>query len=159
MNKFMETAVREARIGMESGDGGPFGAVIVNRETGEVVASTHNMVLCTNDPTMHAEVAAIRAATAKLGRFSLHDCEIYSSCMPCPMCLSAIMWAKIPTLYYGATAKDAAEAGFDDDYIYRFIRNDFKSQDEESKLTMSSSDEETCRELFAEWKKMNGKSY
>ena len=73
------------------------------------------------------------------------------------MCMSAIMWAKIPTLYYGATAKNAAEAGFDDDYIYSFIRNDFKSHGEESRLTLTSADESQCQELFAEWKSKNDK--
>jgi guanine deaminase len=152
---FMQTAIQEAFSGFRAGHGGPFGAVIVknNKEQGEIIAREHNRVLLTNDPTMHAEIAAIRAATAALGRFSLHDCTIYSTCMPCPMCLSAIMWAKIPQLYYGATAKDAAAAGFDDDYMYSFIRNDLKGD----KLFIQSAEQEQCAELFTQWKNMNNR--
>jgi len=152
MNNFMKAAMEKAYEGMRAGLGGPFGAVIV--KGGEIIACEHNRVLETNDPTMHAEVSAIRAATAKLGRFSLDDCEIYSTCMPCPMCLSAIMWAKIPTLYYGSSAADAADAGFDDDYIYKFIRNDLK----DGKLSLEVIDEENCGELFSEWKSIEDKS-
>jgi guanine deaminase len=152
MNKFMKIAAEEASAGVSAGHGGPFGAVIVR--DGQIVASEHNMVLTTNDPTMHAEIAAIRAATSELGRFSLHDCEIYSTCMPCPMCLGAIMWAKIPTLYYGADAADAADAGFDDDYIYSFIRNDLK----DGKLSLEVLDKEACVGLFSEWKNKNDRS-
>jgi guanine deaminase len=148
----MKLAADEAAQGVKSGHGGPFGAVIV--KDGEVIACEHNRVLETNDPTMHAEVAAIRQATARLQRFSLHDCEIYSTCMPCPMCLGAIMWAKIPKLYYGANAADAADAGFDDDYIYSFIRNDLK----DGKLALEVVDEENCRELFTHWKSIEDKS-
>ena len=146
MTNYMKTAIDEAVTGMNAGHGGPFGAVIV--QNGEIIASAHNEVLLTNDPTMHAEVNAIRKACAKLGRFSLHDCEIYSTCMPCPMCLGAIMWAKIPRLYYGATAADAADAGFDDDYIYDFIKTDFA---DERKLSLEIIDADECRGLFSEW--------
>jgi tRNA(Arg) A34 adenosine deaminase TadA len=151
----MKSAVDKAFEGMRAGLGGPFGAVIVrkNGDNDEIIACEHNRVLSTNDPTMHAEVAAIRAACAKLGRFSLHDCEIYSTCMPCPMCLSAIMWAKIPTLYYGTSAVDAADAGFDDDYIYSFIRNNLQN----GKLSLDVIDKEECGKLFTEWKNMNDK--
>jgi guanine deaminase len=152
-NKFMEAAIQEAISGIESGHGGPFGAVIVRG--GEVVYSDHNRVLLTNDPTMHAEVAAIRGATAALGRFSLHDCEIYSTCMPCPMCLGAIMWAKIPKLYYGLSAADAAAIGFDDDYIYDFIKSNFERGD---KLILEKSDTEECRVLFQKWSDKNDRN-
>jgi guanine deaminase len=155
MKNFMEIAVQEANNGMKSGHGGPFGAVIVR--SGEVVSAEHNRVLETNDPTMHAEVAAIRKAAGALGRFSLHDCEIYSTCMPCPMCLGAIMWAKIPKLYYGCTAADAAKIGFDDDYIYDFIRNDFNVS--EPKLTVEKIAEyENCLELFRTWADKNDRN-
>jgi guanine deaminase len=151
-DKFMEMAIQEANDGVKSGHGGPFGAVIVR--DGKVVYSDHNRVLLTNDPTMHAEVAAIRGATAALGRFSLHDCEIYSTCMPCPMCLGAIMWAKIPKLYYGLSAADAAAIGFDDDYIYDFIKSDFARGD---KLILQKTDTEMCRELFTNWQNRESK--
>jgi len=149
----MKVAVDEALHGMESGHGGPFGAVIVRDD--EIISRGHNQVLVSHDPTMHAEIAAIRAATKKLGRFSLHDCEIYSTCMPCPMCLGAIMWAKIPKLYYGAKAADAAQIGFDDDYIYDFIKNDFADG---SRLFLESIDVAQCRELFAKWDGKNDKT-
>lgn len=99
--------------------GGPFGAVIVR--DGEVVATGSNSVTLLNDPTAHAEVSAIRAACAAVGDFNLAGCEIYSSCEPCPMCLSAIYWAGIERIYYANTRSDAAEIGFDDDFIYRQI--------------------------------------
>ncbi|GAB5364196.1 hypothetical protein AAMO2058_000948500 [Amorphochlora amoebiformis] len=119
--KYMDVAVQEAHEGVKRGEGGPFGAVIVNKK-GEIVARAHNMVLQTNDPTAHAEVTCIRKASARLGKFDLSDCKIYSTCEPCPMCFGAIHWAKIPVCVYGATAKDAAEAGFDDAFIYNAIR-------------------------------------
>lgn len=97
--------------------GGPFGAVIARN--GEIIATGTNRVTANNDPTAHAEVSAIRAAGQKLGTFDLSGCDIYSSCEPCPMCLSAIYWAHIDRLYYAATKTDAADAGFDDDFIYK----------------------------------------
>ncbi|MCL2711564.1 MAG: nucleoside deaminase, partial [Planctomycetaceae bacterium] len=117
MDSFMQIAVEAARKGMAAGMGGPFGAVVVR--DGEVVAVAHNEVLGTNDPTAHAEIVAIRKATATLGRFDLSDCTLYSTCEPCPMCLSAIHWAGIRTLYFGADRHDAAGGGFDDEFIYQ----------------------------------------
>lgn len=119
--KFMDVAVKEAQEGVTRGEGGPFGAVIVDKY-GKIVARAHNMVLQSNDPTAHAEVTCIRKASAKLGRFDLSDCKIYSTCEPCPMCFGAIHWAKIPVCVYAASAADAAEAGFDDAFIYDAIR-------------------------------------
>jgi len=118
---YMDIAVQEASEGVKKGEGGPFGAVIVGPD-GEIVARAHNMVLQHNDPTAHAEVTCIRKACARLGRFDLSDCVIYSSCEPCPMCYGAIHWAKLPKCKYAATAADAAKAGFDDQYIYDAIR-------------------------------------
>lgn len=96
--------------------GGPFGAVIARQ--GEVIATGVNRVTANNDPTAHAEVSAIRAAAQKLGRFDLSDCEIFTSCEPCPMCLGAIYWAHINKVYYGNTKSDAKDIGFDDSFIY-----------------------------------------
>ena len=148
MNKFMKAAVAQARFGMTNGHGGPFGAAVVKDD--EIISCSHNQVLSTNDPTMHAEIAVIREACSKLGRFDLGDCEIYSTCMPCPMCLSAIIWAKIPKLYYGALDVDAAQAGFDDEYIYDYIR---KGSKDETKLSTRIIDTEECRVLFDDWMK------
>lgn len=115
----MREAIREADAGMRAGRGGPFGCVIVRR--GEIVARGHNRVTSANDPTAHAEVTAIREACAKLQTFQLDDCELYTSCEPCPMCLAAIYWARIPRIFYGNTRADAAAIGFDDDFIYQQI--------------------------------------
>ncbi len=112
----MRAAIAEADAGLHANAGGPFGCVIVRQ--GEVVARGHNRVTSTNDPTAHAEMVAIRAACATLGTFQLADCELYTSCEPCPMCLAAIYWARIPTIYYGNTRADAAAIGFDDAFIY-----------------------------------------
>ncbi|MBQ8335173.1 MAG: nucleoside deaminase [Tidjanibacter sp.] len=114
-NKFMRMAIELSKQSVERG-GGPFGAVIVRN--GEVVATGSNSVTINNDPTAHAEVSAIRAACAAEGTFDLSGCEIYSSCEPCPMCLSAIYWAGIGKIYYANTRTDAAAIGFDDAFIY-----------------------------------------
>lgn len=115
----MEEAIQLADEGLRTGRGGPFGCVVVRR--GDVVGRGNNGVTSTNDPTAHAEITAIRAACRQLGTFQLTDCELYTSCEPCPMCLSAIYWARIPTVYYANTRADAAAIGFDDDFIYRQI--------------------------------------
>jgi tRNA(Arg) A34 adenosine deaminase TadA len=116
---FMREAIRLAEHGMRSGHGGPFGCVVVRR--GEIVGRGHNRVTSTNDPTAHAEVVAIRDACANLETFQLADCALFTSCEPCPMCLSAIYWARIPQVFYGNTRQDAAAIGFDDDFIYRQV--------------------------------------
>jgi guanine deaminase len=116
---FMREAIKEAEAGMRGGRGGPFGCVIVRR--GEVIARGHNRVTSTNDPTAHAEVTAIREACRTLKTFELDDCELYTSCEPCPLCLAAIYWARIPRLYYGNSRGDAAAVGFDDEFIYQQI--------------------------------------
>lgn len=107
-NKYMQLAIDLAKENVKKGFGGPFGAVIV--KNGEVIAQAANSVTSTNDPTAHAEVNAIRQACKKLNTFNLSGCEIYASCEPCPMCLSAIYWARIDKVYVAATKKDAAEA-------------------------------------------------
>jgi guanine deaminase len=118
-NPFMARAIQLSVDNVLSGQGGPFGAVVVRN--GRVVAEGVNRVTATNDPTAHAEVVAIRQACAKLGGFELKDCELYTSCEPCPMCLGAIYWARLARVYYGGVAADAARAGFDDSFIYREI--------------------------------------
>lgn len=115
----MRAAIGEADAGLRANRGGPFGCVIVRQ--GRIVARGNNRVTSTNDPTAHAEVTAIREACQALGTFSLEDCELYTSCEPCPMCLAAIYWARIPRIFYGNTRADAAAIGFDDDLIYREI--------------------------------------
>lgn len=143
----MHLAIEAARQGVAANQGGPFGAVIVRN--GEVLAVAHNEVLGSNDPTAHAEVMAIRKASAKLGRFNLHDCEIYSTCEPCPMCLFAIHWAGIRKLFFGADRHDAALGGFDDEYCYKMMDGTSDSPLFEPTIL----DKEPCRELFLEWSK------
>ncbi len=118
--RFMRMAIELATSNVRSGAGGPFGAVIVR--DGEVVATGANHVTASNDPTAHAEVTAIRNAANTLSSFELTGCTIYSSCEPCPMCLGAIYWSRCARLVFGSTAADAAEAGFDDAFIYTEIR-------------------------------------
>jgi tRNA(Arg) A34 adenosine deaminase TadA len=117
--KFMQRALDIALERMRANKGGPFGAVIVR--DGEIVAEGWNEVTSTNDPTAHAEVVAIRRACAKLGTFNLSDCDIYASCEPCPMCLGAIYWGRFRTLYFANTRFEAAEIGFDDEFIYKEV--------------------------------------
>lgn len=118
--QFLRMAIQLANENVESGGGGPFGAVIVR--DGRVLASAANTVTTKNDPTAHAEVNAIRAACDLLKSFQLQDCVVYSSAEPCPMCFSAICWARCAAVFYGSTAADAAAAGFDDDRLYRELR-------------------------------------
>ena len=119
--EFIQRAIDLAAESVKKG-GGPFGAVVV--KDGKVIAESANSVTPDNDPTAHAEVNAIRLACKKLGTFMLDGCEIYASCEPCPMCLGAIYWAHIKTIYYAGNRSDAAKAGFDDDFIYREINID-----------------------------------
>ena len=115
-NPFMARAIQLSVDNVLSGRGGPFGAVIV--KNGSIIAEGVNKVTATNDPTAHAEVVVIREACAKLGVFLLEDCEIYTSCEPCPMCLGAIYWAHLARINFGNVAADAAKIGFDDSFIY-----------------------------------------
>jgi guanine deaminase len=117
---FMEKAIALATENVTSGQGGPFGAVIVR--SGEIVATGANLVTATNDPTAHGEIVAIRNACRALGSFQLSGCHIYSSCEPCPMCLAAIYWARCDAIFYGNSAADAAAAGFDDAFLYEEIK-------------------------------------
>lgn len=152
MNKFMKIAYDEATKGMLKNEGGPFGAVIV--KDGKVVSKAHNRVLKSNDPTAHAEVNAIRKACKKLKTFDLSGCEIYTTCKPCPMCLGAIFWARISKVYFGATDKDAAKAGFDDKLFYEMLDANEKS------LNLKQIDAKTNAKLFDKWiKKSDKKMY
>ncbi|MGI8495408.1 MAG: nucleoside deaminase [Pyrinomonadaceae bacterium] len=124
--KFMRRAIELAQLGMENGTGGPFGAVVV--KDGEIVGEGCNRVTSTNDPTAHAEVVAIRAACQNLNSFQLDGCVLYTSCYPCPMCLGAIYWARPERIFYAGTHADAAEVGFDDQFIYEEIARPIESR-------------------------------
>jgi guanine deaminase len=120
-DSFMQEAIQKAVENVRLGRGGPFGAIVV--KDGRVIATGTNLVTTANDPTAHAEVNAIREACRALGAFQLTGCEIYTSCEPCPMCLGAIYWARPDRVYFAATASDAAEAGFDDSFIYEELKH------------------------------------
>ncbi len=122
----MREAIRIASENVDNG-GGPFGAVIV--KNGVIVGRGVNRVTANCDPTAHAEVSAIRDATSRLKTFDLSDCEIYTSCEPCPMCLGAIYWARLRHIYYGNTQADAAKINFDDNFIYRQIEKPIGQRD------------------------------
>lgn len=120
--EFLRRAIELAIQNVYDGAGGPFAAVIVR--DGRIVGEGVNTVTATNDPTAHGEVNAIRAACKALGTFTLAGCELYTSCEPCPMCLAAAYWARLDAVYYGASAADAARAGFDDAFLYAELRKD-----------------------------------
>lgn len=122
--EFMRRAISLAQTGVDKGAGGPFGAVVV--KNAEIVGEGFNQVTSTNDPTAHAEIVAIRRACERLGSFQLDDCVIYTSCEPCPMCLGAIYWARPARVFYAATREDAANIGFDDQFIYEEIEKNFE---------------------------------
>jgi tRNA(Arg) A34 adenosine deaminase TadA len=144
--KFMREAVRLSRDKMRRGAGGPFGAVVVRNN--KIVGRGWNRVTSTNDPTAHAEVTAIRDACKKLKTFQLDDCELYTSCEPCPMCLAAIYWARFPKVYYANTRKDAAKIQFDDDFIYHEVSVPIARR----KIPMTQLLRPEALKVFAEWK-------
>ncbi len=146
---FMKKAIAESLIGFRKGHGGPFGAIIV--QDGKIIASGHNQVLSTLDPTAHAEVVVIREACLKLGRFQLEGCELYTSCEPCPMCLSAAYWAKVDKIYFGNTRRDAAAIGFGDDLIY----SEFTLPRGKRKIKMVRLLGKEALAGFKEWKSSN----
>lgn len=147
MNNFMKIAKDCASHGMTKGEGGPFGAVITDKN-GNIIAQGNNMVLANNDPTAHAEVTVIREACKKLGTYDLSGYVLYTSCEPCPMCLSAIIWANIKTVYYGCTREDAGNIGFRDDAIYEYLEGERKDL-----LELKQLDRDNCIRLFEEYKK------
>jgi guanine deaminase len=143
---FMQEAIRLSIRMMRQGKGGPFGAVVVRK--GRIVGRGCNQVTSSNDPTAHAEVVAIRDACRRLGTFQLDDCELYTSCEPCPMCLSAMYWARLRKVWYANTRKDAAEIDFDDDFIYTEVSRPIA----ERKLVMRQLMRKEALMVFKEWK-------
>ena len=155
MNDFskecMLEAIRCSRQNVKDGSGGPFGAVIAR--DGKIIATASNKVTSANDPTAHAEIEAIRAACKSLNNFKLEGCEIYTSCEPCPMCLSAIHWARIDKIYYANTRGDAANINFDDDHIY----NEVAKPVEERVIPMVQILRDEANVAFKEWDAKEGK--
>ncbi|AFV22325.1 CMP/dCMP deaminase, zinc-binding protein [Methanolobus psychrophilus R15] len=147
MNYFMQTAIDEGRHGMDHNHGGPFGAVIV--KDGNIISKAHNDVLRTNDPTAHAEILAIRQACEVLGSFDLSGCEIYATSEPCPMCLAAIFWARIKTVYFGSDKEEVAKIGFDDSLFYELL----KGNGDGSQLNLVNVERDKCMELLERWER------
>ena len=150
-SEFMQAALDEAYRGIEAGDGGPFGSVVV--KDGEVVGSGHNRVLANNDPTCHGEMEAIRDACRALGTYDLSGCELYTTAEPCPMCLGASMWANIEAVYYGCTREDSERIGFRDDAFYRQLAG------EEETIAVEELDREACLQLFDDYESKNAQRY
>ncbi|GAA4428349.1 nucleoside deaminase [Pontibacter saemangeumensis] len=147
----MREAIRLSVDKMKAGYGGPFGAVVVR--LGEIVSRGYNNVLTSNDPTAHAEVDAIRKASQALGTYDLSDCELYTSCEPCPMCLGAIYWARFRKVYYGNTRQDAARIGFDDALIYEEIGKPLEAR----KIPMQQLLPEEAKAGFEAWEQNEGR--
>jgi len=150
--EFMKRAIQIARDGMDNNRGGPFGCVVVKE--GTIIAEGNNRVTSSNDPTAHAEVVAIRNACETLGTFQLNDCDVYTSCEPCPMCLGAIYWARPDRIFYAATRHDAADAGFDDSFIY----DELSVPDKNRTIPTQIMARDQAVKLFEEWKRKEDKT-
>src|ERR1700752_1595019 len=143
---FMRRAIALALENVRSGRGGPFGALVV--KNGRVIAKGTNRVTSTKDPTAHAEIVAIREACRKLGDFQLKGCDLYTTCEPCPMCLGAIYWARPARVFYAGVAADAADAGFDDAFIYE----ELKRPPESRRIPMVQILRDESLAVFSAWK-------
>jgi guanine deaminase len=144
-NPFMAEAIRLSVESVTEHNGGPFGCVIV--KDGKIIARGFNQVTQNNDPTAHAEIVAIREACKTLDSFQLSDCDIYTSCEPCPMCLGAIYWARPRKVYYANTRQDAAAIGFDDDFIYRELKENIGKRE----LPFEQLMKEEAQKAFRLW--------
>ena len=153
MNEFMKVANDNAKNGIENKEGGPFGAVIVDKK-GNIISNGNNKVLKNNDSTAHAEIVAIREACRKLNTYDLSEYILYTSCEPCPMCLSAAIWANIKTIYYGCTKEDANNIGFRDDIIYDYLKGNNKNL-----IKLENIDRDECIKTFEKYSKENGTIY
>ena len=144
MNKYMKRANELAKYSMDNNKGGCFGSVIV--KDGVIVGEGYNTVTSDNDPTRHGEINAIKNTCKNMSTFDLSGCELYTSAYPCPMCLGAILWANIKTVYYGATAQDTGNIGFRDDFMYEWLNN--KNEDS---LRLIEMDRKECVEVQRMW--------
>ncbi len=143
--KFMQEAIQLSQNAIDNNNGGPFGSVIVKNNI--VIGRGYNKVTSTNDPTAHAEMVAIRDACKNINSFQLEDCEIYTSCEPCPMCLGAIYWARAKHIYIGNTRQDAADAGFDDAMMY----GEICAPIEKRKIPMETVGRQAANKVFINW--------
>ncbi len=151
VNRFMQRAIELSLDNVRSGAGGPFAALVVR--DGAILATGTNQVTTSQDPTAHAEVVAIRGACQAVRNFQLSDCELYTTCEPCPMCMGAIYWARLARVYYANTRDDAARIGFDDSFIY----DQLVMPIEERKIPMIGMMREQAIEAFREWEKSQTK--
>ena len=156
MNKYMKIAKELSEDNLKTNVGGPFGACVV--KDGKIIGKGSNHVLSNNDPTAHAEVIAIRDACKNINSYDLNGCELYTSCYPCPMCLSAIIWSNIKKVYYGNTKEDAANIGFRDDYIYNYIKNLTDNTNDNSVLKLECIDREETIETFNQYTEKSDKT-
>lgn len=152
MNQYMKKAKEAAMIGINQKEGGPFGAVITDQE-GTIIAVGNNKVLREKDPTAHAEMVAIRNACKKLNTIDLSNCVLYTTCEPCPMCLSAIIWANIQKVYFACNRKDAKNIGFRDDDIYEFIKGNNQI------ISLQELDREDCLAMMKNYQQNGGNLY
>ena len=148
MNKFMKVAIQEAAKGIKNNEGGPFGAVIV--KDGKIIARAHNQVLKKHDATCHGEIEAIRKASKKLKTFDLSGCELYTTGEPCPMCLGAILWARIDKVYYGSNIKDTEIIGFDDKRFYEQFNH--------KEMILNELDRDECLKLYEDYVNLKDKN-
>ena len=155
MNEYMKIAKELSEDNLKTNAGGPFGACVV--KNGQIIGKGSNHVLKNNDPTAHAEVMAIRDACKNINSYDLSDCELYTSCYPCPMCLSAIIWSNIKKVYYGNTKEDAASIGFRDDFIYDYIKN-LTDNTSNNTLNLEIMDREETIETFQKFMKKEDKT-
>lgn len=146
MNQYMEIAKQLSEDNLKTNIGGPFGACIV--KNGKIIGKGSNHVLKDNDPTAHAEIIAIRNACRNINSYDLSDCELYTSCYPCPMCLSAIIWANIKKVYYGNTKEDAASIGFRDDFIYNYMKKLTDNKEDDTILNLEYMNREETIKTF-----------
>ena len=155
MNEYMKVAKELSEENLKTNVGGPFGACIV--KDGKIIGKGSNHVLSNNDPTAHAEIMAIRDACKNIHSYDLSNCEIYTSCYPCPMCLSAIIWANIKKVYYGNTKEDAANIGFRDDFIYDYINKISNNNSDNQTLNLKCIDREETIKAFNKFIEKNDK--
>ena len=155
MNKYMKIAKELSEENLKTNVGGPFGACIVKE--GKIIGKGSNHVLANNDPTAHAEIMAIRDACKNINSYDLAECELYTSCYPCPMCLSAIIWANIKNVYYGNTKEDADNIGFRDDFIYDYITKLSNNDGDNNTLSLIELDRDETIKVFEEFKNKDDK--
>ncbi len=155
MNTYMKIAKELSEDNLKTNVGGPFGACIVKE--GKIIGKGSNHVVKNNDPTAHAEIMAIRDACKNINSYDLSECELYTSCYPCPMCLSAIIWANIKKVYYGNTKEDAANIGFRDDFIYNYIHNLANKINKDNVLELECMDRNETIVAFNKFKEKNDK--